>query len=111
MSLAVTASTAGAVALVGPAGAMVGAFYFTIGTVISGASILPEFLPAFGRELGLPMPTGAGVQAVRDNLYFPDAPIGAHLTVLALYGLIGCLIVLITNILPNRSNRTTEVNL
>jgi hypothetical protein len=111
ISLAVTGSTAGAVALVGPAGALVGAFYFTIGTVISGASILPEFLPAFGRELGEHLPTGAGVQAVRDNLYFPDAPIGAHLTVLVLYAAIGCLIVLITNILPNRTDRTSEVDL
>jgi hypothetical protein len=111
ISLAVTGSTAGAVALVGPAGALVGAFYFTIGTVISGASILPEFLPAFGRELGEHLPTGAGVQAVRDNLYFPDAPIGGHLTVLVLYAAIGCLIVLITNILPNRTDRTSEVDL
>ncbi|WP_433794053.1 hypothetical protein [Actinoplanes sp. CA-252034] len=111
ISLAVTGSTAGAVALVGPAGALVGAFYFTIGTVISGASILPEFLPVFGRELGEHLPTGAGVQAVRDNLYFPDAPIGSHLTVLVLYAAIGCLIVLITNILPNRTDRTSEVDL
>jgi hypothetical protein len=111
ISLAVTGSTAGAVALVGPAGALVGAFYFTIGTVISGASILPEFLPAFGRELGEHLPTGAGVQAVRDNLYFPDALIGGHLTVLVLYAAIGCLIVLITNILPNRTDRTSEVDL
>ncbi|MEU4424567.1 ABC transporter permease [Actinoplanes sp. NPDC024001] len=111
ISLAVTGSTAGAVALVGPAGALVGAFYFTVGTVISGASILPEFLPAFGRHLGENLPTGAGVQAVRDNLYFPDAPIGRHLLVLGLYAAIGCLIVLITNILPNRGDRTSEVDL
>jgi len=41
ISLAITASTAGAVALFGPAGALIGAMYFTLGTVISGASILP----------------------------------------------------------------------
>src|SRR5690349_17491451 len=111
VSLAITASTAGAVALVGPAGALLGALYFTVGTVISGASILPEFLPTFGRELGENLPTGAGVQAVRDNLYFPDAYIGGHLTVLVLYAAIGCLIVLITNILPNRTDRTSEVDL
>ncbi|MBG0565764.1 hypothetical protein [Actinoplanes aureus] len=111
ISLAVTGSTAGAVALIGPAGALVGAFYFTVGTVISGASILPEFLPAFGRHLGENLPTGAGVQAVRDNLYFPDAPIGRHLLILSLYAAIGCLIVLVTNILPNRGDRTSEVDL
>lgn len=111
ISLAITASTAGAVALLGPAGALVGALYFTLGTVISGASILPEFLPGFGRHVGENLPTGAGVQAVRDNLYFPDAPIGEHLLVLALYAGIGCVIVLVTNILPNRGDHTSEVGL
>ena len=111
ISLAITASTAGAVALFGPAGALVGAMYFTLGTVISGASILPEFLPSFGRQLGENLPTGAGVQAVRDDLYFPAAPIGSHLTVLGLYAGIGALVVLVTNMLPNRKNTTSEVDL
>ena len=111
ISLAITASTAGAVALLGPAGALVGALYFTLGTVISGASILPEFLPAFGRRLGENLPTGAGVQAVRDDLYFPAAAIGGHLIVLGLYAGIGALVVLVTNMLPNRRNSTSEVEL
>jgi hypothetical protein len=111
ISLAITASTAGAVALLGPAGALVGAMYFTLGTVISGASILPEFLPDFGRVVGAYLPTGAGVQAVRDDLYFPAAPIGVHLTVLGLYAGIGALVVLITNMMPNRKNRTSELEL
>jgi hypothetical protein len=111
ISLAITASTAGAVALLGPAGALVGALYFTLGTVISGASILPEFLPAFGRHVGENLPTGAGVQAVRDDLYFPDAPVAGHLVVLALYAVIGTVVVLVTNILPNRGDHTSEVEL
>ncbi len=81
VSLAITASTAGAVALIGSPGALLGALYFTVGTVISGASILPEFLPTFGRRFGEALPTGAGVQAVRDDLYFPDASIGRPLTI------------------------------
>lgn len=111
ISLAITASTAGVVALLGPAGALVGALYFTLGTVISGASILPEFLPDFGRIVGMNLPTGAGVQAVRDDLYFPAAPIGDHLTVLGLYAGVGALVVLVTNMLPNRKNITSEVDL
>ncbi|GGR40821.1 hypothetical protein GCM10010168_69410 [Actinoplanes ianthinogenes] len=111
ISLAVTGSTAGAVALIGPAGAAVGAFYFMIGTVISGASILPEFLPAFGRRLGENLPTGAGVQAVRQDLYFPQAPIAQHMWVLAAYAIVGCLLILITNGLPNRKDSTSEVDL
>ncbi|WP_041833335.1 hypothetical protein [Actinoplanes sp. N902-109] len=111
VSLAITGSTAGAVALFGPGGALLGMLYFTVGTVINGASILPEFLPVFGRIVGGNLPTGAGVQAVRDNLYFPDAPIGSHLFVLGLYAGIGCLLVLVTNLLPNRSDRIAELDL
>ncbi|MET0418108.1 MAG: hypothetical protein ABW022_19015 [Actinoplanes sp.] len=111
ISLAITASTAGAVALIGPAGALVGAMYFSLGTVISGASILPEFLPDFGRIVGTNLPTGAGVQAVRDNLYFPVAVIDQHLFVLGLYAGIGSLVVLITNMLPHRGNNTSEIDL
>jgi hypothetical protein len=111
ISLAITASTAGAVGLLGPVGALVGALYFTLGTVISGASILPEFLPAFGRLLGQNLPTGAGVQAVRGDLYFPAAPVRPHLIVLALYAGIGSVVVLVTNILPNRGDSTSEVEL
>ncbi|GIG61630.1 membrane protein [Longispora fulva] len=108
VSLAITASTAGAVSLIGPAGALAGLFYFTIGTVISGASIPPEFLPAFGHHLGQALPTGAGVQAVRDSLYFPAVSLHRPLTTLALYAGLGCLVILVTNALPNRSDRTSE---
>jgi hypothetical protein len=111
ISLAITGSTAGAVALLGPVGALLGGLYFTLGTVISGASILPEFLPAFGRVVGENLPTGAGVQAVRDDLYFPQAPIAGHLAILGLYAGIGVLVVLVTNMLPNRRNTTSEVDL
>jgi len=111
ISLAITASTAGAVALLGPAGALIGAMYFTLGTVISGAGILPEFLPAFGRVVGENLPTGAAVQAVRDDLYFPAAAIDRHLIVLGLYAGVGALIVLITNMLPNRRDQTSEIDL
>jgi len=111
VSLAITASTAGAVALVGPAGGLLGGVYFTIGTVVSGASILPEFLPTAGRVIGEFLPTGAGVTAVRDGLYFPTADIARPLTILAAYAIIGCLIVLVTNVLPNRSDRTSELDI
>jgi hypothetical protein len=85
--------------------------YFALGTVISGASILPEFLPDFGRIVGINLPTGAGVQAIRDNLYFPAAAIDQHLFVLGLYAGIGSLVVLITNMLPHRKNNTSEIDL
>ncbi|MGN6609024.1 MAG: hypothetical protein ACTHMS_18680 [Jatrophihabitans sp.] len=103
LSLAVTASTAAAVALVGPAGALLGTLYFTLGVVVSGSSILPEFLPTWGRIVGRVLPTGAGVTAIRDSLYFPDASNTLPLVVLALYGGVGIVVVLVTNALANRT--------
>jgi hypothetical protein len=44
-------------------------------------------------------------------LYFPEASVTGHLVVLSLYAGVGCLVVLITNILPNRSDHTSEVEL
>jgi hypothetical protein len=111
VSLAITASTAGAVALIGPAGATLGFLYFTIGTVISGASILPEFLPPLGRSIGEWLPTGAGVTAVRDALYFPDASITRPLLILGVYTAVGALIVMVTNTIPNPGDGTAELDL
>jgi len=97
VSLAITGSTAAFVSLIGPPGALVGTLYFALGVIISGSSILPEFLPAAGRAFGQALPTGAGVTAIRDSLYFPDAPVGGALTVLGLYAGIGLLAVLVIN--------------
>ena len=57
-----------------------------------------------------------GVRAVADAygwdlVAFPAAEIRGHLIVLALYAGIGALVVLITNMLPNRRNQTSEVDL
>lgn len=101
VSLAITASTAGAVALVGPAGALLGFAYFSFGIVISGASILPEFLPMGGRVAGQFLPPGAGTTAIRDTLYFPAAGITHPVTVLALYAVTGMTVVLGTNAIAN----------
>jgi hypothetical protein len=111
ISLAITGSTAGLVAVVGPLGSAAGFIYFVVGTIVSGASIPPEFLPGFGHALGGALPTGAGVQVVRDSLYFPDAPLRHPLTILALYACLGALAVLITNVLPNRGDRTSELDI
>ena len=51
------------------------------------------------------------MQAARDNLYFPAGPIGGHLLVPALHAGCGCLLVLVTNLLPNRADRISEVGL
>jgi ABC-2 family transporter protein len=109
LSLAITASSAACVALVGPAGALLGTLYFTLGVIISGSSILPEFLPTFGRIVGQSLPTGAGVTAIRESRYFPAASTTGPLTVLSLYAGIGLLVVLVTNLLANRSHEESVV--
>lgn len=98
ISLAITASTAAAVALVGSAGALVGGLYFTLGLIISGSSIAPEMLPTAGRVVGQLLPPGAGASLVRDRLYFPDADSTTPLIVLGLFAGIGLLIVVICNL-------------
>jgi len=79
--------------------------------VISGASIQSEFLPEVARVIGQALPTGAGAQAVRDTLYFPDASITGPILVLAAYSLIGCVVLLPTNIRANDSDRTELASL
>lgn len=101
-SLAITASVAAVVALIGPAGTLLGGLYFTLGLIISGASIAPEMLPGGSRVIGQVLPPGAGATVVRDSLYFPDAATGGPFVVLGLFAGIGLLVVLLTNALDYR---------
>lgn len=105
VSVAITGSVAGLVGLIGPAGSALGTAYFLFGVPISGATVLPEFMPTVVRTLGQALPTGAGATLVRDSLYFPAAAITQPVVTLILYAGIGILLVLITNALANRSRR------
>jgi hypothetical protein len=102
ISLAITASTAAAVALVGPAGALVGGLYFTLGLIISGSSIAPEMLPGAGRVIGQLLPPGAGATFIRDRLYFPNAPDGGQIAELLVFAGVGLLVILVRNTLAGR---------
>lgn len=105
VSVAITGSVAGLVALIGRAGSALGTAYFLFGVPISGATILPEFMPTAVRVLGQMLPTGAGATLVRDSLYFPAATITRPAVTLALYAGIGIVLVLVTNALGNHSKR------
>ncbi|WP_460791408.1 ABC transporter permease [Nocardioides maradonensis] len=109
VSLAVTASTAAAVMIFGPPGTLVGGLYFTVGLIISGASIAPEMLPHWGGTIGKLLPPGAGATVVRDALYFPDASTGSPFVVLGLYSVIGLLVVIVINAAANRTHATSFV--
>jgi hypothetical protein len=103
VSLAVTASTAAAVAIFGPAGSLLGGIYFTLGLIISGSSIAPEMLPHAGSVVGRLLPPGAGATVVRDALYFPHASTSSPFVVLAAYSVLGLLVVLASNAVANRT--------
>lgn len=103
ISLAVTASTAAFVALIGPAGSLIGALYFTVGLIISGSSIAPEMLPKAGHAIGQLLPPGAGATVARDAMYFPDAATGGAFVVLGLYSLLGLAVILLVNAAANRT--------
>ncbi len=105
VSVAITGSVAGLVALIGRSGTALGTAYFVFGIPISGSSVLPEFMPTAARVVGQVLPTGAGATLVRDNLYFPDSAMTRPVVVLALYAGIGLLVILTTNALANRSRR------
>ncbi|GAB1640423.1 hypothetical protein KRMM14A1259_08460 [Krasilnikovia sp. MM14-A1259] len=107
VSVAITGSVAGLVALIGAAGSFLGTAYFLFGVPISGATVLPEFLPPVARVLGQVLPTGAGATLVRDILYFPAAPVTRPVLVLSLYAGVGIVLVLVTNALANRSRRAS----
>jgi hypothetical protein len=106
ISLAVTASTAAFVALIGPAGSLIGGMYFTVGLIISGSSIAPEMLPRFGHTIGQLLPPGAGATVARDALYFPDASTSAPFVVLGLYSVLGLLVILLSNAAANHTRFT-----
>jgi hypothetical protein len=109
ISLAITASTAALVALIGPAGSGVAALvYFLIGTQVSGANTAPEFLAPFWRVLGEYLPNGAGVTLLRNVFYFPDASVGKSITILAVYVGVGCLVLITLNVLSASRNREPE---
>ncbi len=103
ISLAVTASTAAFVALLGPAGSLIGGLYFTLGIIISGSSIAPEMLPRLGNAIGQLLPPGAGATVARDALYFPDASTVPAFVVLSAYSVVGLIVILLTNARANRS--------
>jgi hypothetical protein len=94
ISAGVATSTAALVALIGPAGSGVaGVLYFLLGAQISGAGAAPEFLPSFWSGLGQTLPGGAGTSLLRSVFYFPGAPTGGSVAILAGYAAAGLLAV------------------
>jgi hypothetical protein len=84
--LAVGATTAGLIALIGAGGLGLGVVLMIfIGNPFSGATSAPELLPAPAGALGQWLPPGAGASLLRSTAYFGGHGAAGHLTVLIVW--------------------------
>lgn len=88
--LAISASTAGLVALVGPAGLGLAAVLMVfVGNPFSGATSAPDLLPTAVHHIGQWLPPGAGANLLRSTAYFGGNGASGHLGVLLVWTVLG----------------------
>ncbi|MFS4094872.1 ABC transporter permease [Streptomyces sp. AF1A] len=93
--LAISASTAGVVALVGSAGlGLSAALMVFVGNPFSGSTSAPELLPKAVDDIGQWLPPGAGASLVRGTAYFNGNDSAGHIAVLTLWSVLGLAAVL-----------------
>jgi hypothetical protein len=84
--LAIGATTAGLIALIGAAGLGLGILLMIfIGNPFSGVTSAPELLPAPVGAIGQWLPPGAGASLLRSTAYFGGHGAAGHLTVLLVW--------------------------
>lgn len=88
--LSVSATAAGAIRLLGPAGlGLSAALMVFVGNAFSGATSAPEMLPKGVDHVGQWLPPGAGAGLLRDITYFDGNADAGHLAVLVLWTVCG----------------------
>ncbi len=88
--LAVSAPTAGLIALIGPLGLGLGAaLMIFIGNPFSGATSAPQLLPTAVSHIGQWLPPGAGASLLRSTAYFGGHGADGHLVVLIVWAVLG----------------------
>jgi hypothetical protein len=88
--LAIGATTAGLIALIGTAGLGLGILLMIfIGNPFSGVTSAPELLPAPVGTIGQWLPPGAGANLLRSTAYFNGHGASGHLTVLIVWIVLG----------------------
>jgi hypothetical protein len=101
--LAISASTAGVIALVGVAGVAVSALLIVfVGNAFSGVTSAPELLPTAVGRIGQALPPGAGANLLRSTAYFNGNGAAGHLTVLALWSAFGLTAIVVGHLSPIR---------
>ncbi len=88
--LSISATAAGVVRLLGPAGlGLSAALMVFVGNAFSGATSAPEMLPKGVDYVGQWLPPGAGASLLRDTTYFDGNADAGHLAVLVLWTVCG----------------------
>lgn len=88
--LAMSAATAGLIALVGVVGLGVAAALMVfVGNAFSGASSAPDLLPATVKNIGQWLPPGAGANLLRSTAYFHGNGAAGHVDVLLIWIVLG----------------------
>ena len=101
--LALSAGTAGLIALFGPPGVGAAAAVFVfVGNPFSGVSSAPEMLPGAVNHIGQWLPPGAGASLLRSTAYFDGAGAAGHLGVLIAWSLLGCAAIVVGHHAPIR---------
>jgi hypothetical protein len=101
--LAISATTAGLIALVGSAGLAVGAALMVfVGNPFSGVTSAPQMMPDGVDHVGQWLPPGAGASLLRSTAYFGGNGSARPLTVLLLWMVFGVVAIVIGHHTPIR---------
>jgi hypothetical protein len=88
--LAISATCAGLIMLIGPAGiGLTAVLMVFVGNPFSGSTSAPELLPKAVEDIGQWLPPGAGANLLRGTAYFDGNGSGSHIAVLVLWSVLG----------------------
>jgi hypothetical protein len=94
--LAISATTAGLIAILGPAGLGISAVIMVfVGNPFAGVGSAPQLLPGAVDHLGQWLPPGAAANLLRSSAYFHGYGSGGHLVVLSGWALLGIVAVVV----------------
>lgn len=99
--LAISATAAGLIAVVGSTGLGIGAALMVfVGNPFSGVTSAPEMLPKSVDYIGQWLPPGAGANLLRSTAYFDGNGSAKHVVVLALWSVIGLVAIVVGHHTP-----------
>jgi hypothetical protein len=101
--LAVSATTAGLIALIGAAGLGISAaLMIFVGNAFSGVTSAPQLLPTAADRIGQWLPPGAGAGLLRSTAYFHGHGAAGHLIVLVGWSVLGLAAIFVGHHTPFR---------